>query len=376
MSQIAEGQITEEAVERLRARIGTFNRPSFYGMGQFNEYASIDAIRHFAMGIGDSNPLWTDLEHGRRSQYGEIIAPPSFLYSVYWCSGRTGGLPGVHGFHAGNEWVFHRPIRLNDRITVQEQFTGLDEKKSQFAGRIFIQSSVSTYRNQNSDILAECKGWQIRAERRAARERGKYKREPYKYTTAELESIEEATLNEEFRGNDPRYWEDVTVGDEVSPIVKGPLSTGDLSAFVVGCIGGLSHGASLREFKRHPAWGYRDEHSGALEAVIRVHDAGGTAEAAGLPMAYDYGCQRMCWIGQLPTNWMGDDGFLKKLSGRLHLFNYVGDTTWIKGSVTDKRIEDGEHVVDLEIRTENQMGERTSDGKATIALPTKTKTLS
>jgi len=316
MSQIAEGQITEEAVERLRERIGTFNRPSFYGMGQFNEYASIDAIRHFAMGIGDANPLWTDLEHGRRSRYGENIAPPSFLYSVYWCSGRTGGLPGVHGFHAGNEWNFHRPIKLNDRITVQEQFTGLDEKKSQFAGRIFIQSSVSTYRNQNSEILAECKGWQIRAERRAARERGKYKREPYKYTVAEMEAIEEAALNEEFRGANPRFWEDVTVGEECPPIVKGPLSTGDLSAFVVGCIGGLAHGAALREFKRHPAWGYRDEKSGALEAVIRVHDAGGTAEAAGLPMAYDYGCQRMCWIGQLPTNWMGDDGFLKNLSGR------------------------------------------------------------
>ena len=340
-------------------------------MGQFNEHATVDTIRHFVNGIGDANPLWTDSEHARRSRYGQIIAPPSFLYSVYWCSGRTGGLPGVHGFHAGNDWTWYRPILLGDRITVQEQFTGLDEKKSQFAGRIFIQSSVATYRNQRGEVIAECKGWQIRAERRAARERGKYQREPYRYTPEEMEAIEEAVLNEQFRGATPRFWEDVQVGEELSPIVKGPLSTGDLSAFVAGCIGGLAHGAALQEFRRHPAWGYRDEKSGALEAIIRVHDAEGTATAAGLPMAYDYGCQRMCWLGQLPTNWMGDDGFLKRLYGKLLLFNYVGDTTWIKGKVAGKRQEGAEHLVELEIWAENQLHEITANGSATIVLPSK-----
>ena len=79
-----------------------------------------DAIRHFCQGIGDENPLYWDLSHGYNSRYGNIIAPACFLYSVYWCSGRTGGLPGVHGFHAGNDWEWYRPIYLNDNISVQE----------------------------------------------------------------------------------------------------------------------------------------------------------------------------------------------------------------------------------------------------------------
>ena len=322
-------------------------------------------------GSGTPTPLWTDHEHARKSRFGEIIAPPTFLYSVYWCSGRTGGLPGVHGFHSGNDWAWHRPIRLGDRITVQEQFTGLDEKKSEFAGRIFIQSSVATYRNQRSELIAECKGWQVRAERRAARERGKYKRQPYDYTAEEMEAIEEAVLNEEVRGATPRFWEDVQEGEELPAVVKGPLSAGDLSAFLAGCIGGLAHGNALREFKRHPAWGYRDPNSGALEAMIRVHDASETASAVGLPQAYDYGCQRMCWLGQLPTNWMGDDGTLKRLHGRLHRFNYIGDTTWIKGKVTGKRREGDDHLVELDIWAENQLKEVTATGNCTVSLPPK-----
>ena len=371
MARLTEGKITEEALAKLRSRLGSYNRPSFYGMGQYNEYATKDAIRHFAMGIGDSNPLWVDEEHARKSRYGGIIAPPTFLYSAYWTSGRTGGLPGVHGFHAGNDWIWYRPIYLGDRITLQEQFTGLEEKQGQFAGRTFVQSSVTTYRNQHGEIIADCKGWQFRAERRAARERGKYKRGPYSYSPQELGAIEEAILHEEIRGATARFFEDVEVAEELPSVVKGPLSTGDIAAFEAGCIGGLAHGAALREFRRHPAWGYRDPRSGALEAVIRVHAASDTAGEAGLPMAYDYGCQRMCWLGHPVTNWMGDDGFLKRLYGELRRFNYVGDTTWLRGRVSGKRVEQGEHLVDLELWAENQVQEVTATGKAAVVLPSR-----
>ena len=209
------GKITDQEVRRLRERIGTFNRPRQYGVGLFNEYASRDAIRHFCQGIGDPNLLYWDEEYARHTRYGSIIAPPAFLYSVYWCSGRTGGLPGVHGFHAGNDWEWFRPIHLGDRISVQEQFTGLDEKSSQFAGRILIQSSVCHYYNQRGETIARCRGWQVRAERAAASERRKYTFEPYRYTRAEIQAIEEAVLSEEVRGNAPRWWEEVEVGEEL-----------------------------------------------------------------------------------------------------------------------------------------------------------------
>ncbi len=55
----------------------------------------------------------------------------------------------------------------------------------------------------------------------------------------------------------------------------------------------------------------------------------------------------------------------------LRRFNVVGDTTWCKGKVTAKRQEDGESLVDLEIWGENQRGEQTTKGSATLRLPSR-----
>ena len=181
-------------------------------------------------------------------------------------------------------------------------------------------------------------------------------------------------LGEEIRGDNPRWWEDVQVGDDLKPVVKGPMSHGDITAFVAGCIGGISHGIQLREMLRHPSWGFTDPTTGAQEAIIRVHDIQEAAESAGLPGAYDYGCQRCCWMGHLLTNWAGDDGFVKKMYVELRRFNVVGDTTWCKGKVIAKRQEDGENLVDLEIWGENQRGEQTTKGTAILRLPSRQST--
>ena len=91
----------------------------------------------------------------------------------------------------------------------------------------------------------------------------------------------------------------------------------------------------------------------------------------GLAGATDCGAQRISWMGHLLTNWMGDDGLLKKLYVELRLPNFYGDTTWVKGRVTRKYVEGGEHLVDIECWGENQRGEITMPGHATIILPSK-----
>ena len=250
----------------------------------------------------------------------------------------------------------------------------IGREESQFAGHILIQSSVSRYYNQRGEESAKTRGWQIRAERSAARERQKYTFEPYTCSREEIQSIQDAVMAEEVRGNNPRWWDDVQVGDELQPVVKGPMSHGDITAFVAGCIGGISHGIQIREMLRHPSWGFTDPTTGVPEAIIRVHDIQEAAESAGLPGSYDYGCQRCCWMGDLLTNWMGDDGFLTKMYVELRLFNVVGDTTWCRGKVIAKREEGDERLVDLEIWGENQRGAISSKGIATIRLPYKQTT--
>ena len=91
-----------------------------------------------------------------------------------------------------------------------------------------------------------------------------------------------------------------------------------------------------------------DSRTGLADVPELVHMEDSRAQTIGIPGAYDYGCQRISWLDNVVTNWMGDDGFLKNLNGTLKRFNIVGDTHWMKGKVTKKYIVNGEYLVDIE----------------------------
>ena len=71
------------------------------------------------------------------------------------------------------------------------------------------------------------------------------------------------------------------------------------------------------------------------------------------------------------TNWMGDDGFLWKSSSQIRKFNMLGDVTWCKGKITKKYCDEGKYCVDIDCWCENQRGEVTVPGTATIILPSR-----
>ena len=50
----------------------------------WNTEASQDAIRHFAYGTDDGNPLWLDPDYAAKTRYGGLVAPPCFLVSVLY----------------------------------------------------------------------------------------------------------------------------------------------------------------------------------------------------------------------------------------------------------------------------------------------------
>jgi hypothetical protein len=69
---------------------------------------------------------------------------------------------------------------------------------------------------------------------------------------------------------------------------------------------------------------------------------------------------------------MGDDAWLWKLDCQFRRFNYVGDTHWMRGRVTGKTLVGGDRpAVELELTGENQRGEVTTPGHATILLPSR-----
>jgi len=67
--------------------------------------------------------------------------------------------------------------------------------------------------------------------------------------------IEDMMEKEEIRGANPRYWEDVNVGDTTQPLVKGPLGVGEMMAWAHSIGGGGEvHAFKVRSLRKHPAW--------------------------------------------------------------------------------------------------------------------------
>ncbi|OIN95872.1 MAG: hypothetical protein AUJ48_02420 [Deltaproteobacteria bacterium CG1_02_45_11] len=369
---ITYGRITEEGLARMRARIGVPYYPERY-----NEEATKDGIRHFVNSIGDRNPLFRDENYALKTRFGGIVAPPIFLYGVCAPQGMD-GLPGVHAFYCACEWEWLQYIRRNDTMTCVDMLTDMEEKQGKMGGTQFLQHGMVTYRNQRNELVGKCHRMTMRVDRKEAAQRGKYSDiKTYKYTDEEMEAIYRAYDDElaNIRGRNPRYWEDVKVGDVIKPIPKGPLSMTDMQAFYAGFgIPGWgiteAHGIRLSFMRKHPAWATRSE-SGSLEPMADVHSGDDVAAAIGVPQAYDLGVQRFSWLGSMMTNWIGDDGFLKKLSAQARLFNLFGDTQWMSGKVTKKYKEGKECAVDFEIWCDNQRGERTTTGEATVWLPSK-----
>jgi hypothetical protein len=76
-------------------------------------------------------------------------------------------------------------------------------------------------------------------------------------------------------------------------------------------------------------------------------------------------------MATMVTNWMGDAGVLLRVRTEMRRFNIMGDTTWCKGKVVRKYIKNNTALVDIEIAAENQRGEVTTPGVATVALPSR-----
>jgi len=370
---LTEGRITDEGLQQLRELDGVKLRISGWRIG--NELASKEAIKALVYGLGDVNPLYQDEEYASKTRYGTIVAPPSWLYSVFG-PGIQHGLPGVHSFHSGDDWEFYKPVLLGDRIRPEAIARGYEEKKSKFAGRMIKQYQDRLYYNQRGELVAKALRWNLRTERRAARQTGKYSsiQLPHPWTEVELKRIEDEILSEQIRGSDVRYWEDVEIGEELPPLVKGPLGLTDEIAWFAGMRPGWlrAHGAALRIYRQHPGWGFRDPDTWAMEPVAAVHWDRSAAKSAGLPLQYDLGAQRQAWVTQLLTNWMGDEGWLRKCYAEYRSFVYLSDVVWLRGKVTNKYIDEaGECCVDIETHGFNQRGEDTIPGRAVIILPSR-----
>ncbi|MFP6682901.1 MAG: MaoC family dehydratase N-terminal domain-containing protein, partial [Gammaproteobacteria bacterium] len=317
--------ITEAGLEDLRRRIGVRITNS---LEPWCFEATRDNIRHYAHGIGDDNPLWCDPDYAQTTRFGDIIAPPSFLFACdRIISGYCGGLPGIHAMWAGADWTWLLPIMRNDEIYVEAYLKDLIERQTRFAGRSIQQVYHVDFFNGKGDKLAAADSWVFRTERDTAREQGtKYtelnERAEARYTEAELTDIYRLYAEELVRGAETRYYEDVEVGESLPTMAKGPMTVTGFIAYAQGW-GGLyirANKLAWQQVHKHKGLGIANRFN-IPDCPERVHWEEEFAHKVGAPGAYDYGPERCSWLTHHLTNWCGDDGFLHSASCKIRRHN-------------------------------------------------------
>jgi acyl dehydratase len=353
-------------MEEARALVGVPLRRA-----QHNYLASSPAINRWARNIGDRNPLWLDPDYAANSALRQAVAPPCWLYSVDdTCIAPK--LPGCHVVYGGTEWEFYRWVRLGDRVFAQSRLIDLQEKSGRFCGPMALQVGETVFTGEEDQPIARAISHVLRTPRQAAVQAGKYRDwRKYTFSQEELRIIEDAYDAEEIRGGHPRYWEEVKAGDLLPSIVRGPLTSEEVSQFISATRPSLGFKRFLRYRRRHPDFAFLDPDTGSWESWEASMLRDEVAQRFGFPFAHDAGIDRFSWVGNLITNWMSDQGFLKSLKITLLLPNIYGDVTWCRGRVTGTYRQEGQGLVDLELWCDNQRGQQTAQGRATVALPSR-----
>jgi acyl dehydratase len=139
------------------------------------------------------------------------------------------------------------------------------------------------------------------------------------------------------------YFEDVEVGAEIPPLEKLP-TTQQLVKY-----------------------------AGASGDFNPIHYDKDHAIASKLPGVIVHGALKNAFLGQLMTDFAGELGWLRRLSVQYRGMDVPGVKLVARGKVTGKRIEGADHLVECEVWLENEKGDKTTPGRATVILPSRAK---
>jgi acyl dehydratase len=370
-----DSKITDEALAKARSRLGEVTPIT----GGWNSEATKDTIRHFVEGIGDDNPLWIDEDYAAKTRHGTLMAPPTFLLTTnqgpMWRGRQSGGFRGFAGVHrwwSSDGWEYFQPIKRGDSFRGESYLAEIIEHQSRLGRRAIEDIAIQKFYNQRGELVGTHRLNFFNTERSTAREVGKHKEfQEHVWSEAELRSLWADIEKEERRGAEPRYWEDVVVGEEIPWVVKGPLSQCEVVAFHAGW-GGLFLMASeiaQRLVQAHPKANVPDRATNMPDFPMRAHWDRQFAREVGAPSAYDFGGQRVAWMVHGLTNWCGDDGFVRGIDAKFIRFNVLGDATWCHARITGKEIVEGEPLVMLDCWGVNQDGDTTVTASAKVRLP-------
>ena len=192
-------KLTDEDIDRARLLLG-HDIPN--KSRELFSVASPDAIRNWARGMGDDNPLYTDETYGPVTRWGSQIAHGTMVGHVKTpmlgdplpddIKKRTKSVfRGIHVFVSGGSWEWFRPLYPGDRLYSFNGDESLQVKASEFANRSVIAVRRDVMLNQHGDVVGIYRILRVMTERDTARKKGTNAAiEPASYTDDDYERID------------------------------------------------------------------------------------------------------------------------------------------------------------------------------------------
>ena len=130
--------------------VGKSYQPVVYAVGR-------EKVREYARAVGETNPVYLDVEAARAAGYADVVAPP--MFAVVYSAPAVGPLifdPEIElnfarMVHGGQEFVWGSPVVAGDEISTRASVKDISERD----GRgYYVFESVSTNQRDEQVCLA------------------------------------------------------------------------------------------------------------------------------------------------------------------------------------------------------------------------------
>ena len=336
----------------------------------------LGSVRKFLEPLELDCPLHYDPDAAKQHGYRGVLAPVSgisstWLHSGLWRPGMGSRYPQAHphvdipradagempeppvpdttaAFATDIEIEYFEPAVVGDRLTIRGRTLISCVPRETRVGRGAFMVWESEVVNQDGARVALLRNGGYSYVPLDAAGDASSPREPEAAEVAAPEEDLIAIRNVE-PGDPPavdwseqRYWEDVQEGDAMPPVAINLT----IARLVV--------------------------EAGANRDFNQIHHNTPVSIATGAPDMYANNGFIQAWWERAVREYIGLGGRFKKTGPfRMRIFNTVGESAVTSGTVKRKWVEDGEHLVELEVQTEISRGTSVGPGPVVVSLPTR-----
>ncbi|MYA20848.1 MAG: hypothetical protein F4Z25_11515 [Chloroflexi bacterium] len=130
-------------------------------------------------------------------------------------------------------------------------------------------------------------------------------------------------------------------------------------------------GQEIPAFERKTDFMNWNRYAAVNDEFVFVHMDDDVGKAAGQGAAFGMGNLRWAYVINALQDWAGDEAEIRGLSMQFRAINHKHDVLTTRCVVSEKTVEDGEHLVTLDINVMNQDGAATAPGTAVVVLPSR-----